>query len=230
MTDSAIDGAMEMVSSVWRLILNASTSSISPVIELKHNRAKRSKRCPGSICLTRTLFHCHHWPGAAGVAECEAGGESVLLPVGSSGQDGHACSQADGSIGGEARLPRGCGKMRQIRTGGTEEPRVPEMPAEAVTLKEKPQWSRCDLFPSFMLPTHHQPHLLTHVLRAWRTISKSGKTKGLMCLIKMPANLDRHAHFCFCMGGDLRRVVKRTIYSEINWKSIIRWHYVTVEA
>lgn len=97
------------------------------------------------------------------MAEREVGGVSVWLPAGSSGQDGHACSQADGSIGGEARFPRGCGDTRQIRTGGTEEPRVPEVPAEAMTLKEKPQRSRRNLFPSFMLPAHHQAHLLSHV-------------------------------------------------------------------
>lgn len=73
------------------------------------------------------------------MAEREVGGESVLLPSGSSGQDGHACSQADGAIGGEARLPRGCGETRKVRPGGSEETRVPEMPAEAVALKEKPQ-------------------------------------------------------------------------------------------
>lgn len=56
------------------------------------------------------------------MAEREARGESVLLPVGSSRQNGHACRQADGAIGGEARLPRGCGKTRQIRTGGAQEP------------------------------------------------------------------------------------------------------------
>lgn len=66
------------------------------------------------------------------------GTESVLLPAGSSGQDGHACSWTDGAIGGEVRLPQGCGETRQIRTRGTKEPRVAEMPAEAVTLKEKP--------------------------------------------------------------------------------------------
>lgn len=67
------------------------------------------------------------------------GAVSVLLPAGSSGKDGHACSQVDGAIGGEARLPRGCGETRQVRTGGMEKPRVAEMPADAVTLKEKPQ-------------------------------------------------------------------------------------------
>lgn len=156
MTDSAVDGVIEMVSSVWRLTLNASTSSISPVIELKHNR-KVWKRFKFYLSIYH-LIPSHHWPQATVVAESEVGAVSVLLPAGSSGQDGHACSWADSAIGGEARLPGGCEKTR----GGTEEPWVPEMPAEAVTLTEKPQRRRHEPSPSFILPVHHQAHLLSH--------------------------------------------------------------------
>lgn len=155
-----------MVSSVCLLILNASTSSISPVIELKHNRAKRSKRDTGSLSKAITCTRSHHWPGAAGVTERVIAAVSALLPAGSSRQDGHACSRADGAIGGEALLPRGCRKMRQIRAGRTKEPWVPEMPAETMTLKEKPYWGRCDLFPRFILPAHHQADVLSHAFSA----------------------------------------------------------------
>lgn len=149
------------------------------------------------MCLTITLSHHHHWPGAAGVAERVVGAESVLLPAGSSGKDGHACSQADGAIGGEARLPRGCGEMRQVRTRGTEKPRVAEMPAEAVTLKEKAQRSRSKLFPSFMLPARGQAHRHS-TLRGWRTINRRGQVKnitGSMCLLKRCTNCERRAWF-----------------------------------